>query len=166
MSKLKVKKELIQTEGKIKEILTIHDEKGKVLKRVFRPLMVEFHPKDLVQVIVGSAILAIPVGFTEETWRLGEQLPITNVLIFLLLSIGFLSVFTYYNYYRGRMREHYSKFFMRVISTYVFSFIVVAGLLTLIQRTPWSADWILAFKRVTIVAFPSSMSAAVADMIK
>ena len=54
----------------------------------------------------------------------------------------------------------------RACSTYFISFMVVALLLTLIQRTPWNTDWIIAFKRVVIVTFPASMSAAVADVIK
>ncbi len=43
--------------------------------------MVEFRPRDLLQVLVGSSLLAIPMAFTAETWELGEQLPIINVII-------------------------------------------------------------------------------------
>ncbi|MCK4429723.1 MAG: hypothetical protein KAW19_00325, partial [Candidatus Aminicenantes bacterium] len=65
---VKTKKEVVRIEGKLKEIVTIHDEKGKILHKIISPLMVEFHPKDVLQVIIGAAILAVPVGFTEETW--------------------------------------------------------------------------------------------------
>ena len=127
----------------------------------------EFHPRDLLQVIVGASILAIPVGLTEETWRLGETLPFFNIIVFMLVSLLFISAFVYYNYYKIHgLKEHHTKFLKRVLLTYVFSFLVVALLLSLIQKTPWTTDWILALKRVVIVTFPASMSAAVADMIK
>ena len=52
----------------------------------------EFHLKDLLQVIIGASILAIPVGFTEETWRLGENLPMINIIGLLLLSLLFVTL--------------------------------------------------------------------------
>lgn len=167
MEKLKTKKRVVKIGGNLKEMTTIQDEKGRILHRMISPLMLEFRPKDVLQIIIGASILAIPVGYTEETWRLGELLPLSNVIGFLILSLVFISAFVYYNYYKKHgLKEHYDEFIKRVLSTYIFSFIVVAVLLTLIQKTPWNTDWILAFKRVVIVAFPSSMSAAVADMIK
>jgi uncharacterized membrane protein len=129
-------------------------------------LRVDFHPKDMLQVIVGAAILAIPVGLTQETWELGQELPFANVLGFLVLSFLFISAFTYYMYHSEKIEFHWDIFFTRVAATYLFSFIVVALLLALIQKTPWATDWILALKRVIIVTFPSSMSAAVADTIR
>ena len=51
-------------------------------------------------------------------------------------------------------------------SIYVFSLVVVGLLLTLIQRCPWGFDNALALKRILIVAFPASMSAAVSDTLK
>lgn len=124
-----------------------------------------FELKDILQVIIGATILAIPVGFTEETWRLGEFLPWLNIIGLFLLSILFIAAFVYYNYHKAH-EFHKSEFIKRVISTYAFSFIVVAVILTLIQRTPWSTDFALALKRVIIVTLPSTMSAAVADVLR
>jgi uncharacterized membrane protein len=127
----------------------------------------EFHPKDLLQVMIGASILAIPVGFTEETWELGGQLPWINIFGLLIMSVLFIAAFVYYNYHRKhKVTKHWNEFTKRVFSTYVFSFLVVAILLTLIQRAPWKTDVLLAVKRIIIVSFPASMSAAVADMIK
>ena len=61
-------------------IIPILDASGKVIHRVVKPLMVEVRARDVVQVIVGASILAIPAGFTEETWNLGEQLPVANII--------------------------------------------------------------------------------------
>ena len=164
---VKVKKEVIRLNGHLHEITT-HSHKGKILHKVVTPLMVEFHPRDLLQIMIGATILAIPVGFTEETWNLGEILPLSNVLTILGVSILFIATFVYYNYYKHQaLRKHWGEYIKRVIATYVVSFIVVAFLLTAIQITTWTGtEWLISFKRVIIVAFPASMSAAVADFLK
>jgi len=125
-----------------------------------------FKYKDVLQVIIGASILAIPVGFTEETWRLGGFLPWLNILGFVLLSLFFIAAFSYYHYYHNRLENHYVEFLKRVIWTYVLSFIVVGTLLTLIQAAPWFTVPSLAIKRTVIVTFPASLSGAVADVIK
>jgi uncharacterized membrane protein len=163
---LKTKKEVVRVNGKLKEVVTYHDEKGNVVHRKLSSLKVEFHPRDMLQVIVGAAILAVPVGFTEETWRMGESLPWLNVFGLMFISLLFIATFVYYNYHTENIRINKKGFLMRVVFTYIFAFLVVSTLLGLIQRTPWSTDWALALKRIVIVTFPSSMSAAVADTIK
>ena len=164
---IKTKKEVIRIAGKLKEVVLVHDEKGNLLHKIISPLMVEFYPRDLIQIIVGASILAIPVAFTEETWKLGESLPLAKVLSIMVLSLIFISIFVYYNFYRQEnIREHWDEFIKRVVSTYFIAFIVVAVILTLIEKAPWLTDHMLAIKRIILVAFPASMSAAVADMIK
>ncbi|MFC1750067.1 DUF2391 family protein [Pseudomonadota bacterium] len=160
------KKEVIRVNGKLKEVITVFDKTGKILHKTITPLMVEFYPRDIMQVIIGATILAIPVAFTEETWNLGSSLPLLNILGVLLMALFFISIFVYYNFYRGHFKGQIDEFFKRVLSTYFFSFLVVAVLLTLIQRAPWATDWLLAVKRTVLVSFPASMSAAVSDMIK
>lgn len=164
---LKTKKEVIRVSGKLKEVVSVHDEKGNLLHKIISPLMVEFYPRDVLQVILGASILAIPVAFTEEAWRMGELLPLNKVLGIMGLSLFFIAVFVYYNFYRdGHFREHWDQFLKRVISIYVIALMVVAVILTLIEQAPWSTDRLLAFKRIILVAFPASMSGAVADMLK
>jgi len=58
--------------GYLHRVVPILDISGKVLDYALKPLMVEFRPRDLMQVLIGAAILAVPGAFTEETWRLGE----------------------------------------------------------------------------------------------
>ena len=155
-----------QVAGKQKEVITVSDAKGNLIHKMISPLMVEFYPRDLVQVMVGASILAIPVGFTQEVWDLGANLPLSRVLSIGLLSLFFISVFVYYNYYRVHFRQHWDEFLKRVLTTYLLSILIVALILTLIQVTPWQADFVVALKRVILVAFPASMSAAIADMLK
>lgn len=147
-------------------LIPIVDRSGKVIHSVLKPLMVELRARDVFQIIVGSSILAIPVGFTEETWNLGLRLPLPNVILLGLISIGFIAVFVYSTFYKEYFRDYFSEFVKRVAAIYVLSLVVVALLLTIIQQCPWSTDWVLALKRVIIVSFPASMSAAVTDAIK
>jgi len=128
--------------------------------------MVEFRPRDLMQIIVGASILAVPVAFTEETWNLGAQLPLANVLALSVLSLLFIAFFVYFNFYRFVFKGHILEYCKRVVAIYVFSLLVVGVLLTIIQKCPWGTNNLLAVKRMLIVAFPASMSAAVSDTLK
>ncbi|MBU1103859.1 MAG: DUF2391 family protein [Nanoarchaeota archaeon] len=133
---------------------------------IVNPLIPEFQLKDILQVVVGASILAVPIAFTAETWSLGETLPLGNILGLLALSVVFISMFTYYQYHKQAGRGHLWTFLKRVVSTYVLSFLIVAVIMTLIQRAPWETEWLLAFKRVVIVTFPSSLSAVIADTLR
>jgi uncharacterized membrane protein len=166
MVRLRTRRELIHVAGKLKEIITVTDEKGRILHKLINPVMVKFYARDVMQIIVGASILAIPVAFTEETWNLGASLPFANIIGLMLLSFIFISTFVFYNYYRDRLKEHRIEFVKRVFTTYLVSFLVVAVLLTIIERAPWNTNFMVAFSRTVIVSFPASMSGAVADMLK
>ena len=152
--------------GHLHRVIPIVDSAGRILDYAVKPLMVEFRPRDMMQVIVGASILAVPVAFTEETWNLGEKLPLANVLVLSFFSVLFIALFTYSNFYRVNFKGHAKSYFLRVGATYLFSLLVVGGLMTIIQQCPWTTDFVLALKRVLIVSFPASMSAAVSDTIK
>lgn len=106
------------------------------------------------------------MAFTEETWRLGETLPLRNVLILSAMSIVFIALFVYFNFYRFSFRGQTVEFVKRTLSIYLFSLLVIGGLLTVIEKAPWASDALLAVKRTLIVTFPASMSAAVSDALK
>ena len=152
--------------GYLHRVVPIADGAGNIISHALKPLMVEFRPRDLMQVIVGASILAVPVAFTEETWRLGQTLPFRNVLILSAVSLLFISLFVYFNFYRFAFKGHVLEYAKRVLAIYLFSLLVVGALLTVIQQAPWSSNMFLAVKRVLIVAFPASMSAAVSDALK
>lgn len=97
---------------------------------------------------------------------MGNVLPYSRVFGIALLSIFFISAFVYYNSYQNHIREHWDEFLKRVLTTYILSLLIVALILTLVQVAPWQADFAVAMKRVILVAFPASMSAAIADMLK
>ena len=152
--------------GYLHRVVPIADQSGKILSYALKPFMVEFKPRDVFQVIVGASILAIPVSFTEEAWLLAQHLPIANIVSLSILSLLFISTFVYFNFYRFHFRGNVLEFIKRICSIYFFSLLVVALLLTIIQRCPWGSDVATAVKRVLIVAFPASMSAAISDTLK
>jgi len=152
--------------GYLHKVVPVVDSAGKVISYAVQPLMWEFRPRDVMQIIVGASVLAVPVAFTEETWTLGERLPVANVAGLAIVSVAFIALFVYYNFYRGSLSGHVTEYVKRVLAVYVLSLLVVGGLLTLIQKCPWGVDTALAMKRVVIVAFPASMSAAISDMLK
>ena len=152
--------------GYLHRMIPISDTTGKVINYMLKPIMVEFHPRDMMQVIVGASVLAIPVAFTEETWTLGAELPLLNVLAMSGLSILFIALFVYLNFYRYLFKTHETEFVKRVLAIYVFSLIVVGVLMTIIQRCPWGIDNMVAIKRILIVAFPASMGASLSDALK
>jgi len=166
MSEIKKKKQIQRIGGYLKEITTITDPSGKVMQQIVLPLMTEFRPRDLLQVIVGATILAIPISFTEEVWKLGSDLPLPNVVALSALGLLFISLFVYFNFYRFHFKENKIQFIKRVLYIYLFSHLVVALILTLIDKAPWQDDFLLALKRVMIVSFPASMSAAISDNLK
>ena len=85
----------------------VQEEMSDFMRRATSPLRTEFRPKDLLQVIIGASILAVPVGFTEETWRLAHEMPIRNIFILSAISLIFIGSFVYYNYYRKNFSRHW-----------------------------------------------------------
>lgn len=167
MSNTKTDKTIVRIAGALKQITTVRDKEGKLLHKIIAPLKVEVHTHDVMQMIVGAAILAIPTAFTEESWRLGHELPILNIIGIMILALLFIAIFTYYNVYSKELiTQHWDEFIKRVLGTYIVSLVVVAVILTLLEQAPWTVDSVLAIKRTILVAFPASMSAAVADMLK
>lgn len=152
--------------GYLHTIIPIVDESGKIIQRIVKPLMVELQFKDIIQIFVGATLLAIPMAYTEETWKLGETLPILNVAILAALSIVFIAIFVYANFYRYYLEGFVFEYVKRVIAIYLISLFVVGFLMTVIQQCPWGIDNVLALKRIVIVALPASMSAVAADAIK
>lgn len=147
-------------------IVPILDSSGRVIHSIVKPLMVELRLRDLVQIMVGATILAIPLAFTEETWDLGERLPVANVAGLALISIVAIAAFVYINFYHNYLKGFVFEFVKRVFAIYFISILVVAVLMTLIQQCPWGIDNTLAIKRIIIVGFPACMSAVATDALK
>ena len=157
---------LVRVGGRLHRLTPIVDQAGRVVHHAITPLMVEIKSADLIQIFVGAALLSVPVALTEEAWNLAEQLSMARIGLLGSLSLGLISVFVYCNFYQHHLREHLGAYVIRVLLTFAASVIVAGLLLTLLDRCPWGTDDLLALKRIVIVAFPASMSAALSDSIR
>lgn len=152
--------------GYLHKVVPIADKSGEIISYALKPLMVEFKPRDIIQVAVGSAMLAIPVSLTEEAWNLGESLPNLNIGLISFISLLLIGLFVFFNFYRHNIKGHYWEFVKRTLGTYLISLAVVALILTILEKCPWGVDNALAVRRMVIVAFPAAMSGTLSDMIK
>tara|TARA_Y100000310_G_C20605834_1_gene775415 strand:- start:487 stop:1017 length:531 start_codon:yes stop_codon:yes gene_type:complete len=156
---------VVRVQGKLHSIIHITTPGGKKHK-LLKPLQVEFHPHDALQILIGAAVLAIPVGFTQEVWELAEILSTGNIIMIALLSVLLISSFVYYNFYHGKLDDHLELFVLRVGATYFLSMLVVGMFLLLIGKVYLFTDLALSLKRLVLVSFPASMSAMVSDSLK
>jgi uncharacterized membrane protein len=151
--------------GRLHRVQPIFNAAGKIIHYAVSPLRVELKRRDIMQIIAGSSILAIPVAFTEEVWTLGKDLPNLNVYLLGLVSLLFISAYVYFNFYKDLFHQYWIHFLKRVLAIYLISLVVVGVLLAIIRVAPWSDDFMLALKRTIIVGFPASMSAVISDAI-
>lgn len=148
----------------LKELVVVTDDGGAVVHKFLKPLMVEFYPRDIMQVCLGAILLSVPVGFTEEVWVLATQLAPWRVATIALASIGLIGLFVYFNIYKGHLAEHWGDLVKRTLLTYLFAVSVSFLFLFLIERID-GIDWI-SIKMVVLTALPASMSGTVADLVK
>ncbi|MBT4445823.1 DUF2391 family protein [archaeon] len=158
-------KNTVRVHGRLHDIVHVHDRKGKKHK-VLKPLSVEFHVRDALQVILGAAVLAVPVGFTQEVWEMGAKLSNLNILVLFLISLLFISSFIYYSFYIRKLETHLGMFFLRLGSTYLLSVMVVGIILCIIGQVTFETGWLISLKRIVLVAFPASMSGTVSDSLR
>ena len=151
--------------GELHMVTPVLDEGGNVVTHHVHPLHLELSRKDRVQILVGATILAIPTAFTEEVWNMGDELSWVSVIALAIVSLVLIGLFIYLNSYQQHMKLYRGQFLNRMISTYLFSLVVVGVLLMLVEKAPWVTDFSLALKRTIVGALPASMSATVTDAI-
>ncbi|MBR9875239.1 MAG: DUF2391 family protein [Vibrionaceae bacterium] len=122
-----------------------------------------FNLEDASQVLVGAFALAVPISFSEEAWRLGESLPMANLIMLLSLSVIFLSFFAYQSVFQGRIRHRVSIFIFRVFIAYSIAAVVVALVLLCLDKLPIMTEPLVAIKRIIVITMPASMGAIVVD---
>jgi uncharacterized membrane protein len=158
-----VERRVYRLKGQLYESFIIRDDVGNEVQRVNLPLKVELKIRDVLEIVVGSCILAVPIAFTEEVWDLGESLEWGNIIVLSCVSLFFLGSFIYFAAYRRHIKLYRYEYLKRVFTTWVLSVIIVGLLLTIVNESPWISDFDLALKRTLIGAFPASMSATVTD---
>ncbi|RLV58008.1 DUF2391 family protein [Parashewanella curva] len=122
-----------------------------------------FNSEDLIQICVGAFALAVPISFSEEAWKLSETLPALNLSLLFLISIGFLSVYTYQSVFQNNVESRVSLFVLRIVLAYIITFLVVALVLFCINKLPLLSETWVAVKRIIVITMPASMGAIVVD---
>ena len=122
-----------------------------------------FNMEDASQVFVGAFALAVPISFSEEAWRLGETLPIRNLIMLLVLSLLFLALFTYQSVFQKNVKSRLIVFIFRIFIAYLMTTLVVALVLLCLDKLPMLDDPIISLKRIIIITMPASMGAIVVD---
>ncbi len=122
-----------------------------------------FNAEDASQIAIGAFALAVPISFTEEAWQLGDTLPPTNLVLIFLLSIGFLTFFTYGSVFQANVRERVVVFIFRIAAAYIVAAIVVACVLISLNKFPLLSEPELALRRLIVIVMPASMGAIIVD---
>lgn len=119
--------------------------------------------EDLIQVVVGSSALSVPVAFSEESWNLSETLPIFNVVGLIILSLLFISLYSVQGIFQGNIKYRLTSFITRTLIDYSITLIVVFLVLLALNRMPLIETPLIAVKRIIILSFPASMGGVIVD---
>ncbi|MCG2634798.1 MAG: DUF2391 family protein [Gammaproteobacteria bacterium] len=126
-------------------------------------MKINFDLEDASQVAIGAFALAVPISFSEEAWSLSETLPAGNILLMVCLSVMFLALFTYEGVFQGDISYRVPVFLIRILIAYVVAGLVVALVLTALDKFPILSEPVIAVKRLIIIAMPASMGAIIVD---
>ena len=119
--------------------------------------------EDISQIAIGGFALAVPISFSEEAWKLGESLPIINLLFLFTLSLVFLSFYTYQGVFQGKIKNRVTVFIFRMLVAYIITVVIVSLILISINKFPLFSEPIIAIKRLVVISMPASMGAIVVD---
>jgi len=122
-----------------------------------------FNLEDASQVAIGAFALAVPISFSEEAWKLGETLPLANLVLIVILSVVFLSFFAYQSVFQGNIKYRVPVFISRILIAYFIAAFVVALVLFSIDKFPLLSETAIALKRLIVITMPASMGAIIVD---
>jgi uncharacterized membrane protein len=122
-----------------------------------------FNLEDASQVAIGAFALAVPVSFSEEAWKLGETLPLVNLLAVFLLSIFFLGFFAFGSVFQGNIKYRVPVFLWRIAIAYIVAALVVSLVLFSLDKFPLFTETAIAIKRLVVITMPASMGAIIVD---
>jgi uncharacterized membrane protein len=122
-----------------------------------------FNLEDASQVAIGAFALAVPISFSEEAWKLGETLPLTNLLYIFILSVVFLSFFAYESVFQANIKYRIPVFISRIIIAYLIAALIVGLILFSLDKFPLITEPAIAFKRLIVITMPASMGAIIVD---
>ena len=122
-----------------------------------------FNLEDAIQLAIGAFVLAVPISFSEEAWRIGETLPLGNLLLLVSLSLGFISLYAFQSVFQGNIRHREVSFFFRVSVAYAIALAVASLALLSLDKLPLFSDVDTALRRIAVIAMPASMGGIIVD---
>ncbi|MEH6735461.1 DUF2391 family protein [Shewanella sp.] len=128
-----------------------------------QPVKSSFNAEDIGQIAVGAFALSVPIAFSEEAWRLSASLPALNLVLVVVLSLAFITLFAYQSVFQANIVKRRRAFLLRVIAAYILTLLVVSIVLLALDKLPLITDPILALKRIILIAMPASMGAIIVD---
>ncbi|WP_137224910.1 MULTISPECIES: DUF2391 family protein [Shewanella] len=128
-----------------------------------KPEQTTFNAEDIGQIAVGAFAMSVPIAFSEEAWRLSASLPTVNLVLVVLLSLAFITLFAYQSVFQANIVKRKQAFLLRVIAAYILTLLVVGVVLLALNKLPLWDDPILALKRIILIAMPASMGAIIVD---
>ncbi|WP_420598552.1 DUF2391 family protein [Neptuniibacter sp.] len=126
-------------------------------------MKIHFNMEDAGQVAIGAFAMAVPISFSEEAWKLGETLPLANLLMLFMLSVCFLGFYAYQSVFQGNIRYRIPVFIFRIVIAYLIAGLVVALVLISLNKFPIQTDTSSAISRLLVIAMPASMGAIIVD---
>jgi len=100
---------------------------------------------------------------SEETWRLGEELPLTYLLTVFMLSIVFLGFFAYESVFQGNIKYRGPVFLWRISIAYTITAIVVALVLFSLNTFPLLTDTVVVIKWLIVITMSAAMGAIIVE---
>jgi uncharacterized membrane protein len=128
------------------------------MKRIFEKVNLE----DISQMVIGAAVMAVPIAFSEELWKFGETLPALNIILLFCISLIIQFFYTQFSIFQGK-EKRYMIILLRVILNYFLTFITVAGILFSLNRLSFTSEFLVGLYRVIILCFPASLGAVIVD---
>lgn len=122
-----------------------------------------FNSEDASQIGIGAFAMSMPIAFTQEAWSMAETLPLGNLFLLGVLSLFFLTIYTYFSLFQSDIKQRVASYIIRIILAYLITLFVVFLILIALNKFPLIHEPALAFKRLIIIAMPASLGAIIVD---
>lgn len=161
----KHKPDVFRVDGRLHVVDEIRNAAGELITQIASPMRVELKFEDIVQLIVGSLMLGVPVALSEEAWNLGATLPASRIYMIAGFTIMLNAFFIKMLFYRDNLPEYRLDFIKRVCAAYIVALLMALLLLAMFDKGLLE-DPILAMRRAVIIAFPASFAATTVDYMR
>lgn len=127
-----------------------------------KTLIGKLNLEDISQIVIGAAVMAVPIAFSEELWNFGETLPLLNIILLFCISLLIQFFYTQFSIFQGKeSKKHIIA--ARVAINYLLTFGTVALILFTLNRLSFTSELRVGLYRIIILSFPASLGAVIVD---